>query len=245
MTGQRSREGYWTWRSHHGWELWVHWSCALMAGCVAVVTDRWLDRTYPDSPPARRRFVATLAGLVTIASIALHEFGHLLAARRLGLDPVAMVVAPFAGGTTIPRSAPTPASEAAFVLAGPATSLATAAAAAATAGWLPDGPLRAVLGLTATANLVLTAANLAPSLPADGGVAVRALSWHVTGDRDRATHNVRAVSQAAGVALVALGLLIGRRRVRWAIMGIGLSSLLGGATGSRGTTDPFGVMANT
>lgn len=244
MSGGRLHGGYWKWRSRQGWELWVHWSCALVAGCVALVADRWLGRTFPGSPPAQRLFVAALAGLVAIASIALHEFGHLLAGRRLGLDPAAMVVTPFAGGTTIPRRAPTPAAEAAFVLAGPATSMAMAGAAAAIAAWLPDGPLRATLHQAATANLLLAAINLAPILPMDGGVAMRALAWHVTGDRDRATQKVSAVSRAAGGPLMAFGLFVGRRRVRWAIVAMGLSALLGGAAGNRIITDPFGVMDN-
>ncbi|MGH2589153.1 MAG: hypothetical protein ACRDJE_29875, partial [Dehalococcoidia bacterium] len=128
MSGRQSRRGHWKWRSRQGWELWVHWSSAVAAAGVTVVANGWLDRAYPHSPPARRLAAAGLAGLAAIGSVAVHEFGHLLAARRLGLDPAAVVVAPLSGGTTIPKSAPTPATEAAFVLAGPAASLAMAGA---------------------------------------------------------------------------------------------------------------------
>jgi Zn-dependent protease len=242
MQTERARGGYVTWRSRQGWELWAHWTCALVAGGVAVLADRWLGRNHGDMPAAERRLAAALAGLAAVASVALHELGHLFAARRLGLNPVAVVVAPLAGGTTIPRAAPTPASEAAFVLAGPAASLAAAGVAAAAAARLPRGPLRATLGLTATANVLLTATNLAPTLPTDGGVALRSLSWYATGDRDRATEVSRSVGRATGVALIGLGLLFVRKRAGWALLGTGLATLFGGGAGEGFLVDPFRVI---
>jgi Zn-dependent protease len=116
-----------------------------------------------------------LAGLIVtlavFASVVLHELGHALLARRLGV-PVAGIELSFFGGAAKlvgqPRSA---GDEIAIAAAGPAVSFLLAG--------LSHG--LAILtgihafGLLASVNLVIGLFNLMPALPMDGGRILRAL----------------------------------------------------------------------
>lgn len=235
--------GFWKWRSGQGWELWVHWSCALMAAGIGYLYARSYARVDRSFAPLGRWFVAGLGGLIPLASMALHEIGHLLAGRHLGLDPKAIVLTPFAAGTVVPKDAPAPEREAAFALAGPSASIAAAGLAAGTALLLPAGPLRSTARLAATMNLALGLSNLVPSLPLGGGLVTRALRWRATGDRARATRESEALGQATGVVLVALGLSRPRNPFAIALVMAGLTALLGAYVARRAGPDPFGVLA--
>jgi hypothetical protein len=121
------------------------------------------------------------------------------------------------------RDPPRPRVEAAVSLAGPAVSLALAVAAGAIAAALPAGaPGTRLLGQIAVANAIIAVFNLLPGLPLDGGRALHALIWAVTGDQ----HRGRRVAGYAGLALAALlGVTVG-----WLTLG-GPVTVLGGAFG--------------
>jgi Zn-dependent protease len=112
-----------------------------------------------------------LVVVMVFGSVLLHELGHALLARHLGV-PVSGIELHFFGGTAKmmgpPRSA---GDEIAIAVAGPAVSFTLGALAvlllAATGAW----PLR----LLAAVNLITGAFNLIPALPMDGGRVFRAL----------------------------------------------------------------------
>jgi Zn-dependent protease len=109
--------------------------------------------------------------LAVFASVVVHELGHALLARRLGV-PVAGIELSFFGGAAKlmgqPRSA---GDEIAIAAAGPAVSFVIAGlayAAAAVTGVY-------AFALLASVNLVIGLFNLTPALPMDGGRILRAL----------------------------------------------------------------------
>jgi Zn-dependent protease len=109
--------------------------------------------------------------LLVAGSVLLHELGHALMARHLGV-PIAGIELHFFGGAAqmggMPRS---PGHEIAVAAAGPAVSFALAGVGhglAAVTGF-------PVLSLFGWVNLVLGGFNLLPAFPSDGGRILRAL----------------------------------------------------------------------
>lgn len=115
-----------------------------------------------------------LAGVVIVGlafgSVVLHELGHALVARKLGVG-VSGIELGFLGGAAkmvdLPR---TPKHEIAIAAAGPAVSLALAGLGLGL-GSVLHVPLVATIGWI---NLVLAGFNLIPALPMDGGRILRA-----------------------------------------------------------------------
>src|SRR5687768_16543052 len=108
--------------------------------------------------------------LVTAASVILHELGHALTARRLGMA-VGNIELHFFGGAAqvgMPRS---PREEILVTAAGPAVSFVLAALGLGLG--LTTG-LRAFV-LFGAVNLLLAVFNLLPAFPSDGGRILRAL----------------------------------------------------------------------
>ena len=152
---------------------------------------------------------ASLAALLGV-SVLLHELGHCLAARRLGL-PVRRVRLFLLGGISeLTRRPARPRDEGLVAAAGPAVSLLLAAAAGAV--WLllePGTALWLVVVELAVANAAVAVFNLLPGLPLDGGRLLRALVWSLTGQRRTGT-----TAAVVGAGVVALGLLW------WALLGL-------------------------
>jgi Zn-dependent protease len=145
------------------------------------------------------------AGLVMV-SLLLHELGHAIAARRVGLG-VARITLSFVGGTSeivgVIRHAR---AELAIAAAGPLTSLAVAlfAALAHVAIVETTGPGLAatIAALIALANLAIALLNAVPGLPLDGGRMLRAALWAWTGQADAATRFVAVVGRRFGEGLI-------------------------------------------
>jgi Zn-dependent protease len=173
--------------------------------------DAVLPLEAPDRPTAVYVAVGALTALLVFLSLALHEVGHWIAARRAGL-PIARVALSLVGGIlelgAPPRSA---LSELRLALGGPVASLLTAAIAALAHVALVEAgidPLLAmVAAIVAVANLAIMALNLLPGLPLDGGRIVRAVAWSITGDAARATRLASAAGRVLGVALLVLAVI--------------------------------------
>ncbi len=162
--------------------------------------------------------IAVLAALGYFASLVLHELGHALTARRLGI-PIAGIDLWFFGGLAHMRREPQSAGEELKIAAaGPAVTLAlfvifTALGAILTSGGhfaelavtstsATTTPLVALLGWLGFINAILFVFNVVPAFPLDGGRIARAIVWWRTGDRNRAT-------QAAGRSGQAFALCVG------------------------------------
>jgi Zn-dependent protease len=163
-------------------------------------------------------FAAVIGAIGYFGSLILHELGHALAARRLGI-PIAGIDLWFFGGVSQMRREPQSAGEEYKVAAaGPAVTLVLFAIClalgtlVASTGRFTDvaltregfttTPTLAVIGWLGFVNALLFVFNIIPAFPLDGGRIARAAIWWRTGDRNRATH-------ATGRSGQALALLVG------------------------------------
>jgi Zn-dependent protease len=116
--------------------------------------------------------------LVAFASVLLHELGHAVTARRLGV-PVAGIELHFFGGAAKMVGQPKTANDEVLIAAaGPAVSFALGVAgliAGAGLGALGLGAAAALFQLLGWINVIIGVFNLVPALPMDGGRILRAL----------------------------------------------------------------------
>ncbi|MGE5230606.1 MAG: site-2 protease family protein [Deltaproteobacteria bacterium] len=153
--------------------------------------------------------------IALFACVTLHEFGHILAARRFGVRTPDILLLPIGGVARLERIPDEPRQELLIALGGPAVTVVIALLlygylrATGFAGpFLTEdpnaGPLAARLMIV---NVVLLAFNLIPAFPMDGGRVLRALLATKLG-MVRATRAAAAVGQALAVVMGLVGLLV-------------------------------------
>lgn len=204
-------------------------SCAFVA---ALTTWTFADVVLPAAAPGRSAVAywtgAAAATLLALMSIVVHELGHAVAARRIGLGVRGMALSIFGGATELSGAPRTPGAAFVIAAAGPIASVALAVVAAIAHVVLVEShadPLAAAIpALAAVANLAIAALNLLPGLPLDGGQVLSATVWRITG---RSADGVR-VAGAAGRGLAML---------------LGFVSLIASASGDAGLAIWFGVIA--
>jgi Zn-dependent protease len=152
-----------------------------------------------------------VAGVVFIAllfvCVLLHEFGHIFAARRYGVQTPDVILLPIGGVARLERIPEEPAQEIVVALAGPAVNLVIAGVLyLALGGLVPreglemDNPGVGLLARLLWANLFLAVVNLIPAFPMDGGRVLRAFLAHRLGYA-RGTQIAASVGQGAASSL--------------------------------------------
>lgn len=142
--------------------------------------------------------------LLTFGGVLLHEAGHALVAKRLGVHTSSIELGFFGGAAkmeNLPRRAD---HELAIAAAGPAVSLMLGGAGLGLAA-LTHLPLFALIGWT---NLVIAGFNLIPALPMDGGRIFRALLSKRLGFV-RATDIATTIAKGTAIAFGVFGLAYG------------------------------------
>jgi Zn-dependent protease len=145
-----------------------------------------------------------VAVLFLFGSVLLHELGHALMARRLGVRMSSIDLHFFGGAARMVDMPRTANDEIAIAAAGPAVSFALAGLGLGL-GAITGLPLLAELGWV---NLVLGAFNLLPAFPTDGGRILRALLAPRRG-LVRATDIAVKVGRVAAIGLGLYGVLHG------------------------------------
>jgi len=159
---------------------------------------------------------AALEGVVFISllflSVLLHEFGHVFAARRYGVQTPDVTLLPIGGVARLERIPEEPGQELVVALAGPAVNIVIAGVLfLLLAGPMPAGstevqnPGVGMVARLATANLFLAVFNLLPAFPMDGGRVLRALLARRMGYA-RGTQVAASVGQFVAFGLGLLGL---------------------------------------
>lgn len=186
----------------------------------------WLSVQFADALPDASNtttYVTAVAGaLLFFGSIALHELGHAVVARRNGIDVLGIDLWVFGGLAKLSRDSRSPGEEFRIAAAGPAVTLLIAVAAGVGVSLLshPDwsvsvfateddsSPVLALLSWLALVNTGLLIFNLVPAFPLDGGRIARAIAWKLTGDRHRATRLAGRLGQGFAYILIGLGLFL-------------------------------------
>ncbi len=130
---------------------------------------------------------AAVEGVVYIVllflCVLLHEFGHVFAARRYGVQTPDIVLLPIGGVARLERIPEEPRQELVVALAGPAVNVVIAAILWLALGRFPDAgaatevqnPGVDMLARLMVVNLFLVGFNLIPAFPMDGGRVLRAV----------------------------------------------------------------------
>ncbi len=156
---------------------------------------------------------AVLFILAVFACVLAHEFGHVLTARRYGIDTRNIILLPIGGVANIERMPDKPGQELVIAVAGPIVNVVIAVALIGLFGvtFTPEriadieqGRLDFVTRL-ASVNIALVLFNLLPAFPMDGGRVLRALLALRLG-RIRATRIAAVTGQIVAFGLGFLGL---------------------------------------
>jgi Zn-dependent protease len=179
-------------------------------------------RAALDSSDTVAYFTAVASALLFFGSLVLHELGHALVARRLGIGIAGIDLWFFGGLAKMERDADSPGTEFKIAVAGPLVTLAVMLACAGAGVALTSGrefldaaqvrphsgatPGLLLLSWLFTINTALFLFNLVPAFPLDGGRIARAAVWRITGDRLRATQVAAVLGRGFSYLLVGLGL---------------------------------------
>jgi Zn-dependent protease len=166
--------------------------------------------------------VAVASTFLFFVSLILHELGHAVVARGLGIEIDGIDLWFFGGLAKTRTDTTSPGDEFKIAVAGPLVTLVViliCVAAAAPTGLdrfyhaaaldtsVRSTPALVLLGFVATMNAFVLVLNLVPALPLDGGRIARAIAWRLTGDRVRATRAAAKSGQIFAMVLGGLGLL--------------------------------------
>lgn len=164
--------------------------------------------SYPDTDPVVGTIIATLAGVAFTASVFAHEGSHAAVATQRGLAVRRIRLLGFGGYTEMEGDAGRPADEFAVAVAGPIVSFALSGLLWLLSLVMVAAPAaQSSIQFLAFANLFIGVFNLLPGFPLDGGHALRAAIWRLTGDKVRATEAVVRAGRIIGWAVVAVGTL--------------------------------------
>lgn len=184
---------------------------------------------HPDWSPVTSWLTALAAAVVFFVSILLHELSHAVVGRRFGAEIRGITLFIFGGVAHLEREPRGWKAELLMALAGPAASIVIGLVCSALAGVTVDparletgdprqvfgdlGPAATLFAWVGPVNIVIALFNLVPGFPLDGGRALRAVLWGVTGDLHKATRWASRMGQLFAWFLIVSGLamLLGLR----------------------------------
>jgi Zn-dependent protease len=193
-----------------GFPVNVNWSVLVILWLFTWSLASTLPGTAKGYSAPAYWLAGACGGVVLLASLLAHELAHALVARRAGVAVGSVTLWLFGGVTNLGGEAKTPKAAFRIASAGPATSLALAAAFGALVAALHAvraAPI--VIGVAswlAAVNLLLGLFNLLPGAPLDGGRVLRAYLWRRHGDIVRAGIGAAHAGRVVAFVLIALGL---------------------------------------
>jgi Zn-dependent protease len=184
-------------------------SWLLVAGFITVSYAGFLREQIPGASHAASYALSLVFATALAASVLLHEVGHTVVSKVVGLPVRRIVVFLLGGLSEIEGEASRPRDEFAIAAAGPLVSLGLAGGCWAMS-LLPaaESAVGVLLLLLAWSNLVIAVFNVLPGLPLDGGRLVQALIWMMGSSRLTAIR-IAAWSGRGVAALLGLAILFG------------------------------------
>ena len=182
-------------------------SWLLVAGFITISYAGFLREQIPGASHAASYALSLVFATALAASVLLHEVGHTVVSKVVGLPVRRIVVFLLGGVSEIEGEASRPRDEFAIAAAGPLVSLGLAVGCWAMS--LPAAAESAVgvlLLLLAWSNLIIAVFNVLPGLPLDGGRLVQALIWMMGSSRLTAIR-IAAWSGRGVAALLGLAIL--------------------------------------
>jgi Zn-dependent protease/CBS domain-containing protein len=195
-----------------GFRVGFDWSVLIILGLVAwTLATQVMPSGFPGHSSEAYWIAALAAAGLFLASLALHELSHAVAARRVaGVEVEDITFWLFGGVARIKGELPTPRLQLLVAGIGPLTSLGLGLVfwgAAVGLAQLGVGSLVAGTVLwVGVMNGSLALFNLIPGSPLDGGRVLHAILWRLRGDRDRTALTAARFGQGVGALLVGLGL---------------------------------------
>jgi Zn-dependent protease len=186
-----------------GTEVKVHYTFLLLLIFLYVATR--------SASGAEAALAMTVLFVALFGCVLLHEFGHILMARRFGIATPDVILLPIGGVARLQRIPEEPRQELLIAIAGPLVTLAIAMVLwiwlRATGGpvvWPgQEGEPTGLAAMLLYANVVLLLFNLVPAFPLDGGRVLRALlstrMSHVKATRIAATAG-QVLAMVLGIA---------------------------------------------
>jgi Zn-dependent protease/CBS domain-containing protein len=172
----------------------------------------WIAITYYVQGGTQAAIHGVTFLVLVFACVVLHEFGHVLAARRYGVQTPDITLLPIGGVARLSRIPENPGQELVIALAGPAVNVVIAVLLYVVLGALPTlaGAELEKSGIDmlerlASVNLFLFLFNLIPAFPMDGGRVLRALLAYRM-SYARATHIAASIGQGVAFLFGLLGL---------------------------------------
>ncbi|MDG2048828.1 MAG: site-2 protease family protein [Myxococcota bacterium] len=191
-----------------GITLRLHWSFLLLGAWLGL-------STFGQTGSVTALLSFFLLGAIVFGSVALHEYGHALTARRYGIGTREITLLPIGGIAQLEGSPANPRHEFWIALAGPAVNLALVVIVLALYPVVegdpssPPGPGESVLGFALYVNLFMGLFNLLPALPMDGGRILRAL-LALRMPALRATQISATIARLLAAAMMGYGLIQGQ-----------------------------------
>lgn len=191
----------------------VHWSFSIILLLAAYVS--YSEGLSAFSTALFFSFIGFL-----FVFVVMHEFGHVLMARKYGVHTRDVILSPIGGVARLENIPSQPRHELWIALAGPAVNvvlfivLLLLQRLIYSGFWFPEGDgiqlssYRDLLSNMILMNVLLVVFNMVPAFPMDGGRVLRALLSMGLGDRLKATKIASFIGQVIAAGFVLLGLYI-------------------------------------
>ena len=192
-----------------GIDISVHASWLVVFFLITYSVGLSLQANYPLwRQPALYWGLAAAISVLFFGSVLAHELSHALVARRFGLRVTSITLFIFGGAANLEDEPSRPRDEALVAAAGPVSSILIGLVCLTIDGVVAQPQVSALVGWLGFVNVTLGIFNLLPGFPMDGGRILRALLWHLRGDRFAATRNAALVGRFFGYLLIAGGVYL-------------------------------------
>ena len=192
-----------------GVPVYLRYSWLLLAAVVVILYAGVIERMLPQLSQVGQYAFSVGFVLCLLLSVLLHEIGHAVVARHYGIGVRAITLELLGGYTEMESDSPHPRADLLVSIVGPIVSAVLGGAALAAWFALPAGSVINHLAFQlAWSNLIVAVFNALPGLPLDGGRALRALVWGITGNRHTGSTVAGWIGRGVAAAVLLLGVAL-------------------------------------